>query len=107
MSMALHRLSSVTIGVPNIAMVSGFCESFGLVCVGEGRFATRGGEQLRFQHAPYRRLQAIELGVDHADDLAAIGSRLQTAGHSVAGSPGSPTEISVDEVHAGVRVTVN
>jgi catechol 2,3-dioxygenase-like lactoylglutathione lyase family enzyme len=104
MGMALHRLSSLTVGVPDVSAVSGFYDAFGLARLGEGRFATRdGGEQLRLQTAPYRRLEAITVGVDDADDLGRIGATLVAAGHR-------PTveanELRVDEVHAGIEITV-
>ena len=45
--MALHRLTSITIGVPNVAPTAAYYEEFGLTPSGAGRFATRdGGEQL-------------------------------------------------------------
>ena len=59
--MALHRLTRVTIGVPNVAETTGYYSEFGLEHLGGGSFATRdGGEQLRVAHAPTRRLLELE-----------------------------------------------
>jgi hypothetical protein len=102
--MALHRLSSLTVGVPDVGAVSGFYEAFGLASLGGGRFATRdGGEQLRLNTAPYRRLEAITVGVDDADDLARISSALHAHGHQTVDGSG---ELRVNEVHAGIAVTI-
>jgi len=38
--MALHQLSSVTIGVPNIAETTGYCADFGLTDLGDGTFVS-------------------------------------------------------------------
>jgi hypothetical protein len=56
--MSLHRLTSITLGVPNVKETAAYYEEFGLAPVGEGtRFATRdGGEQLTIVEAPARRL---------------------------------------------------
>jgi hypothetical protein len=46
--MALHRLFSVTIGVPNVAQVADYYTEFGLTPLGEGVFAAvDGGQQLQ------------------------------------------------------------
>ena len=50
--MALHQLSSVTIGVPNVAETAGYYADFGLTDLGDGTFATiDGGPQLRIVQA--------------------------------------------------------
>ncbi len=55
--MALHRLTSITIGVPDVAATAPYYERFGLRPAGDGRFATvDGGEQLRLVASPVRRL---------------------------------------------------
>lgn len=54
--MALHRLTSVCIGVPNVAETAAYYEEFGLTRLDDDRFATvDGGEQLRIVHSPRRR----------------------------------------------------
>ncbi|MBC8090929.1 MAG: VOC family protein [Pseudonocardia sp.] len=80
--MGLHRLTSITLGVPNVAETAGYYESFGLTPVGDAataRFATQyGGEQLRIVHSPLRRLVELGVGVDDPDDLDRVTSSLAT-----------------------------
>jgi catechol 2,3-dioxygenase-like lactoylglutathione lyase family enzyme len=102
--MSLHQLTSLTIGVPNVASTSAFYEAFGLTGRGGGRFATRDrGEQLRIVESPYRRVEEIAVGVDDADDLARIRSSLESAGHNVEIRPDS---LLVHEQYANVDVVV-
>jgi catechol 2,3-dioxygenase-like lactoylglutathione lyase family enzyme len=75
--MPLHRLNSVTIGVPNVAETIGYYQEFGLQPTASGRFATSdGGEQLVVEHASSRRLVALSVGVDDRDDLDRITVQL-------------------------------
>lgn len=75
--MPLHRLNSVTIGVPNVSETIGYYREFGLQEISDGRLATTdGGEQLFVQHASSRRLVAMSLGVDDRDDLDRITVQL-------------------------------
>ncbi|MEU7858421.1 VOC family protein [Nonomuraea sp. NPDC049141] len=75
--MALHRLTRITIGVPNVADTAAYYADFGLRPTGEHTFATAdGGEQLRLVHAPTRRLVELGVGVDDPDDMARIGASL-------------------------------
>jgi hypothetical protein len=79
--MALHRLTTITLGVPAVAPVASYYEEFGLTPLGEGRFATAdGGEQLRLVPAPTRRLVELGIGADDADDLGRIGRSLAALG---------------------------
>src|SRR5580698_7735287 len=83
--MPLHRLTHVTIGVPNVAETSRYYAEFGLTPLGEGRFASaEGGEQLRILHSARRRLVELGIGADDPDDLAAVASRLDREGFAVA-----------------------
>jgi hypothetical protein len=67
---ALHRLGSVTIGVPNVAETGSYYADFGLTAQTDGWFATRdGGRQLRVVHAPSRRLVELRVAADDADDI--------------------------------------
>jgi catechol 2,3-dioxygenase-like lactoylglutathione lyase family enzyme len=77
-TVALHRLTSITLGVPNVAKTASYYAAFGLTPTGDGtRFATRdGGEQLRIVEAPIRRLIELGVGVDDADDLHRIAANL-------------------------------
>lgn len=64
--MALHRLTSVCIGVPNVAETAAYYEEFGLTRLDDNRLATvDGGEQLRIVRSPRRRV--VELGIGVAD----------------------------------------
>ena len=79
--MALHRLTTLTIGVPDVATTGAFYLAFGLDDLGEGSFATRdGGEQLRLVTAPTRGPQRIGLGVDDGDDLGRLTRSLTDRG---------------------------
>ncbi|HWT49572.1 MAG TPA: VOC family protein, partial [Mycobacterium sp.] len=76
--MAVHSLSSITIGVPNVVETARYYQDFGLRALGGGRFATvDGGEQLEIHYSPSRRLLALTVGVDDRDDIARIACRLQ------------------------------
>lgn len=75
--MALHRLGSVTIGVPNLAETAAYYEDFGLTPLGGNRFATvDGGEQLRLVHAPRRQVLEVTIGAEDQDDVDRIASQL-------------------------------
>ncbi|RIL08186.1 MAG: dioxygenase [Proteobacteria bacterium] len=81
--MSLHRLRSLTLGVPAAALdaVRGFYRDFGLAETRPGRFDTQdGGEQLRLAEAPRRALLALEVGVDDADDLGRVAASLAKLG---------------------------
>ena len=76
--MALHRLTSVTIGVPDPTTTRDYYTDFGLSPETGGWLGTRdGGEQLRLVTAPTRRLVEISIGADDPDDLDAIATRLE------------------------------
>jgi catechol 2,3-dioxygenase-like lactoylglutathione lyase family enzyme len=75
--MALHRLTTITLGVPATAPVASYYEEFGLTPLGEARFATvDGGEQLRLVPTPTRRLVELGIGADDADDLGRVAGSL-------------------------------
>jgi catechol 2,3-dioxygenase-like lactoylglutathione lyase family enzyme len=81
--MALHRLTEMTLGVPNVAETVEYYTDFGLLPAesdpGEPGhwFATvEGGRQLRIVEAPARRLLSVSIGVDDRDDLGRIASSL-------------------------------
>ncbi|WP_135456087.1 VOC family protein [Mycobacterium sp. DL99] len=76
--MALHRLVSVTIGIPNVAETARYYEDFGLTPLGDNRFATAdGGKQLRLLPAPKRRVVDVTFGADDQDDIDRITRQLQ------------------------------
>jgi catechol 2,3-dioxygenase-like lactoylglutathione lyase family enzyme len=102
--MPLHRLSSVTIGVPDVAAVSAYYEEFGLEQVAPGRFATQdGGEQLTIERAPSRRLVGVDIGVDDLDDLERVARDLDRFGVAVERTPDS---LSATEPVTGVKATL-
>ncbi len=79
--MGMHRLTSVTMGVPNVDETVAYYTEFGLSHVGGGVFHTEeGGEQLRVVHAPFRRLVELGVGVEDRDDVAMIAARLDKLG---------------------------
>lgn len=76
--MALHRLTSVTMGVPNVADTAAYYTEFGLTPDTDGWFTTRdAGRQLRIVPAVTRRLVEIRIGADTPDDLAVAAARLR------------------------------
>ena len=73
--MSLHRLTSVTIGVPNVAETAAYYQAFGLTEVAPGRLATTdGGEQLILVERARRELVALGVGVDDPGDLIFTGT---------------------------------
>jgi catechol 2,3-dioxygenase-like lactoylglutathione lyase family enzyme len=102
--MALHRLDSITLGVPNIAAAVDFYRDFGLAHLGEGRFATvDGGHQLTLVETPTRRLVRAVFAADDADDLgraraglAALGIDAKLSGDRLSAvEPGTATPIEL------------
>lgn len=89
--MPMHRLTSITMGVPNVWETAQYYLDFGLLPVGDGtssgllrpdateyRFATvDGGEQLRLVRSPRRRLVQLGVGVDDTDDLDRIAAGIK------------------------------
>src|ERR1700678_4246675 len=102
--MALHRLTSITMGVPNVAGTAAYYAEFGLSPDGDGWFTTRdAGRQLRIVHAPTRRLVELHVGVDDADDLARAAASLARLGIDV---HREPSRISAVEKATGTRAVL-
>ncbi|KXF52227.1 MULTISPECIES: VOC family protein [unclassified Rhodococcus (in: high G+C Gram-positive bacteria)] len=102
--MALHRLASITMGVPNVADTSSYYADFGLTGTGDGRFATiDGGDQLHIVHSPTRRLVELVVAADHSDDLDRIAHRLDASGFLWRRGD---SEIMAEEPVAGIRALV-
>ncbi|WP_280401413.1 VOC family protein [Nocardia carnea] len=79
--MALHRLDSIVLAVPDIGSATTFYEDFGLTHVGDHRFATQEGSiQLSLVSAPTRRLVTATFAVDDADDLSRTQHNLTSLG---------------------------
>jgi catechol 2,3-dioxygenase-like lactoylglutathione lyase family enzyme len=96
--MGLHRLTHVTIGVPNLQDTIDYYTDFGLTHLGDGLFLTQdGGEQLRLVYSPGRRLVELGVGADDADDVARISSKL--------GSLGLPVDLGPDGLSVVEPVT--
>jgi catechol 2,3-dioxygenase-like lactoylglutathione lyase family enzyme len=101
----LHRLTSVTIGVPDVAQNAAYYGEFGLTHDGTGRFSTRdAGQQLRLVAAPTRRLVEVGIGVDHADDLERITANLRRLDLPVDRDGDS---LTTDDPVAGIRAVVS
>ena len=101
--MGLHRLTHLTIGVPDLAANSRYYAEFGLEPCDVARFCTAdGGEQLRLVETPTRRLLEMRIGADDPDDLARIGAAAAGRGASV--QPGQA--LRMIEPVTGVRVVV-
>ena len=74
--MALHRLTSITLGVPDVASSTAFFRDFGLT--GDSVLSTRdGGEQLELVPSANRSLQRLGVGTDDLDDLGRIADRAE------------------------------
>jgi catechol 2,3-dioxygenase-like lactoylglutathione lyase family enzyme len=107
--MALHRLSSVVVGVPNLDETARYYTDFGLTPVDPGDTTERafrtldGGEQLRLVRTPVRQLVRLTIGADDHDDLRRVTERLTRMGIDAAHAPGSVTAV---EPATGVRATV-
>ena len=102
--MALHRLSSVTIGVPNVEQTRAYYTDFGLTPQPDGWLATGdGGRQLNIVSAPTRRLVELRIGADDTDDLRRTAERLRRAGIAAHTAPSTIT--AVEQV-TGVRAVV-
>ena len=98
--MALHRLTRITIGVPNVEETAGYYTEFGLTegtaDGGEGaggrQFSTGdGGEQLTLVPTPRRRLVELRVGADDPDDIERVAA-------SLAG-----LDLAVEKTATGVR----
>jgi catechol 2,3-dioxygenase-like lactoylglutathione lyase family enzyme len=104
--MALHRLTSITIGVPEVEPVAAYYEDFGLTrTAGRPAFRTAdGGEQLRLVRTSRRRLVQLAIGVDDPDDVDRVAAGLGRLDVAVtraetslrAADPGTEVEVLVE-----------
>jgi len=107
--MALHRLTSISVGVPNVAATAEYYRDFGLTPVGETsdgsrRFATRdGGEQLRITYAPRRQLLSMGVGARDRDDIDRVRTSLTRLDIPHTGDGDS---LTVSDPHSRLEVTV-
>jgi hypothetical protein len=100
---ALHRLASITIGVPNVEDTCVYYSEFGLTRDGETLSTRDGGEQLRIVDSPYRRLFEFCVGADDTDDLERVTERLNRLGVSVTHEA---VCVSAVDIHSAARVVV-
>ena len=108
--MSLHRLTDITLGVPNVAETIEYYTTFGLIPQpstdpAEHWFGTvdGGARQLRIVEAPIRKLISVGVGADDPDDLGRIAALLEDLDAS--------TRIVGDQLHTiepitGLAVTV-
>ena len=122
--MALHRLTTITLGVPNVEETASYYTEFGLTpdpaeltsiysqptpAPGEpdGRphrlHTVDGGEQLRITHSPRRRLLELGVGADDPDDLDRIAAAVARLGLDAFRDEDS---VSAVDPGSAVRVTV-
>jgi catechol 2,3-dioxygenase-like lactoylglutathione lyase family enzyme len=102
--MSLHRLTSVTMGVPNVADTADYYTEFGLTPAEDGWFTTEdGGRQLRVVAAPTRRLVELNIGVDDPDDLDRVAASLARLGVT---ADRTATSVTAVEKATGVRATL-
>jgi catechol 2,3-dioxygenase-like lactoylglutathione lyase family enzyme len=100
---ALHRLASITIGVPNVEDTCRYYAEFGLTRDG-ATFSTRdGGEQLVIAESRTRRLIELSIGADDPDDLDRVTDRLARLGIATRRDPAT---LSATERHSGVRTVI-
>lgn len=102
--MALHRLSSFTFEVPDVAAVLSFYAEFGLADNHDGSMSTTdGGRQLYVRAGARRRIAAISVGADDSDDISRIDARLRSEGFATSRSGDKVTSV---EPITGTQVTV-
>ena len=116
--MPLHRLTQITMGVPNVEQTADYYADFGLTPrveeevstygvatpapTGDHTFSTvDGGEQLRVVHSNRRRLVELGIGADDPDDLDRVAASLTALDVAV-----RRTATSVYAVDPGTEVTV-
>ena len=100
--MALHRLTQIVMGVPNVEQTAAYYAEFGLTPGKSGAFATLdGGEQLHIVASARRRLVRLGVGADDPDDLDGVAASLASLGVAVERTAGS-----VRAVDPGTEVTV-
>jgi catechol 2,3-dioxygenase-like lactoylglutathione lyase family enzyme len=97
-------MNSVTIGVPNVDETRAFYRDFNLTERAPGVFATAdGGDQLRIDYAPRRRLIEMCVGADDQDDVDRVASQLGTIDVAAAREAGA---VSATDPGSGVRVRI-
>lgn len=104
--MGLHRLTSITLGVPDVSASSAFFDDFGLDAGADGWFGTRdGGEQLQLVASPHRSLQRLGVGARDSGDLARFAARVDTVGLGTI-VESTPDRLAITEPATGLLVEV-
>jgi catechol 2,3-dioxygenase-like lactoylglutathione lyase family enzyme len=102
--MALHRLNSVTIGVPNVDATREFYRDFNLTETAPGVFSSSdGGDQLRIKHSPVRRVLELNIGVEHQDDVDRVAAQLAKLDIN---SERDDTSVSATDPGTGVKARI-
>jgi catechol 2,3-dioxygenase-like lactoylglutathione lyase family enzyme len=79
--MGLHRLTSITLGVPDVVAATTFFTEFGLASSDDGWLSTRdGGAQLELVPSSRRRLARLGLGATEPDDLGRFEAAVAATG---------------------------
>jgi len=116
--MSLHRVDSLTLGVPDVEATARFYEDFGLhrspaQSAAPGQpvvLATEdGGDQLTLVHSPFRRLVQATFAADDSDDIARVVTNLTRLGVQVSTELGQrerAAECRAVEKATGVQVRV-
>jgi catechol 2,3-dioxygenase-like lactoylglutathione lyase family enzyme len=78
--MGLHRLTSITLGVPDVAASTAFFHDFGLTGDAGGLATRDGGDQVELVAAGRRSLVRLGVGTDDVDDLGRIAARVDQTG---------------------------
>ena len=110
--MALHRLTSITLGVPSPEASGAFFSEFGLSESSPGHFATRdGGEQLVLEPSRHRCLRQLGVGAADGDDIERLARQVENWSPSVrvergVDASGLPT-VTVTEPITGLPVHIS
>lgn len=79
--MSLHRLLSITVGVPRPAELAEFYGEVGLATNATGEVSSPdGGTQVIIEEAPFRRLVGVDVGAADERDLDVIDARFEQLG---------------------------
>jgi catechol 2,3-dioxygenase-like lactoylglutathione lyase family enzyme len=100
---ALHRLASITIGVPDVEATARYYAEFGLTRDGDSFLTVDGGEQLRIVESPRRRLIEMCIAADDPDDLDRVADSLRRLDIT---SERDADRVSAMEIHSGTRAVI-
>ncbi|MDO9173761.1 MAG: dioxygenase, partial [Actinomycetota bacterium] len=79
--MSLHRLLSITVGVPRPTELAEFYDEVGLATNAGGEVSSPdGGTQVIIEESPFRRLVGVDVGAADERDLDVIDARFEQLG---------------------------